>query len=453
MPSQVIFEERLIYLAEKRQAFTFNQTPKAILTTNAIIWYADDNKHQLYLDDVVGVSIPEDSHLNQMPCLTVNAYPLVQWGKFSVKRQRILREYKFACPNIEVRSRWLQAINNTLRGFPVDARAETRRLQILINPISGKKQGRKIFAQVRPLLERSHLHFTVTETFSAEETRNFLQKMALEEIDSLVIVGGDGTIHEAIDCLMSRDDWQSAIQTTIGVIPAGTGNGLCKSLLELSREPYDPISAAFLIAKGKKQPCDLVTFKQNTFKQNSRRYYSFLSLSWALASDVDIESERLRFLGYLRTDIYALMRILSLRSYKGRFSFLPHSDGKHPPCQSREWDGEWQVIEDEFILFWAMNTAWANHSMKAAPYAQLADGAMDVLLVRRGASRLELLSAFLRCAKGEHIFLPCMEYYKVRCFRLEPLTDRGILAIDGEQVNYSPIEMKVIKGLARVMCG
>ncbi len=447
MPSQVIFEERLIYLTEKRQAFTFNQTPKAMLTTNAIIWYADGNKHQLSLDDVVGVSIAEDS-INQMPCLTVNAYPLVQWGKFSVKRQRILREYKFACPNIEVRSRWLQVINNTLRGFPLDEIAKTPRLQILINPISGKKQARKIFAQVRPLLERSHLHFTVTETFSAEETRNFLQKIALEEIDSLVIVGGDGTIHEAIDCLMSRDDWQTAIQTTIGVIPAGTGNGLCKSLLELSGEPYDPISAAFLIAKGKKQPCDLVTFKQN-----SRRYYSFLSLSWAIASDVDIESERLRFLGYLRTEIYALMRIINLRSYKGRFSFLPHSDWKNPSNQSKEWDGEWQVIEDEFLLFWAMNAAWANHSMKPAPYAQLADGAMDVLLVRRGASRLDLLSAFLRCAKGEHIFLPCMEYYKVRCFRLEPLTDRGILAIDGEQVNYSPIEMKVIKGLAQVMCG
>ena len=147
------------------------------------------------------------------------------------------------------------------------------------------------------------------------------------------------------------------------------------------------------------------------------------------------------------------MRIISLRSYKGRFSFLPHSDWKHPLDQSKEWDGEWQVIEDEFILFWAMNTTWANHSMKAAPYAQLADGAMDVLLVRQGASRWELLSALLGCAKGEHIFLPCMEYYKVRCFRLEPLTDRGILAVDGEQVNYSPIEMKVIEGLARVMCG
>ena len=444
MASQVIFEERLDYLEEKSISLAISPASNSILTTNALIWYADGNKHQLDLDDVVGVSIPEDSPLNQMSCLTVNAYPLVQWGKFSVKRQRILREYKFACPNIEVRSRWLQAINNTLGGFSVAASTETRRLQILLNPISGKKRARKIFAQVRPLLERSHLNFTVTETFSAEETRNFLQKIALEEIDSLVIVGGDGTIHEAIDCLMSRDDWQSAIQTTIGVIPAGTGNGLCKSLLELSGEPYDPISAAFLIAKGKKQPCDLVSFKQN-----SRRYYSFLSLSWAMASDVDIESERLRFLGYLRTEIYALMRIINLRSYKGRFSFLPYSDGKHPP----DWDNEWQVIEDEFILFWAMNTAWANHSMKAAPYAQLADGSMDILVVRRGASRWELLSAFLRCAQGEHIFLPCMEYYKVRCFRLEPLTDRGILAIDGEQVNYSPIEMKVLKGLAQVMCG
>ena len=445
MPTQVIFEERLIYLAEKRQALTFDQTLKAILTTNAIVWYADGNKHQLHLDDVVGVSIAEDSH-DRMPCLIVNAYPLVQWGKFSVKRQRILREYKFACPDLEVRTRWIQAINNTLRGFPVDAICQPPRLQIVLNPISGKKQAREIFAQVRPLLERSHLLFTVIDTFSAKDTRDFLHKIALEKIDTLVIVGGDGTVHEAIDCLMSRDDWQSAIEKTIGIIPAGTGNGLCKTLLEDSGEPYDPVSAAFLIAKGKKQPCDIIMTEQN-----NRRGYSFLSLSWGLVSDVDIESEKLRFLGSLRFDLYALMRVCLLQTYRGRFSFVPHPDCNYPLTKVTKQDDEWQIIEDDFILFWAMNTAWAAHDLKVAPYANLCDGAMDILLIRKGATRRQVLLAFLRCAKGEHISLPYVEYYKVRRFHLEPLTQRGILVLDGEQLDYSPVQLEVIPGLARMM--
>lgn len=446
MPDRVIFEERLIYLAEKRPALRLNQSPKAILTTKAMVWYANGNKHQLDLDDVVGVTIAKDSYLDRLPCLTVNAYPLRQWGKFSVKRQRILQEYKFACPNIEVRSRWRQAINNTLHGLSVDAPPEPLRLQVLLNPISGKKQAREIFDRVRPLFERSHLMFTVIDTSGTEETRDFLQNIALAEIDILVIVGGDGTIHEAIDCLMSRDDWQSAIAKPIGIIPAGTGNGLSKTLLENSGEPYDPVSAAFLIAKGKKRAYDIIMSEQN-----GRRGYSFLSLSWGLVSDVDIESEKLRFLGSLRFDLYALLRVSFLRTYRGRFSFVPHPDGNYPLTKVTQQNDEWQVIEDDFILFWAMNATWAAHDLKVAPHAKFSDGAMDVLLIRKGASRKQVLSAFLRCATGEHISLPYVEYYKVRRFHLEPLTQKGILVLDGEQLDYLPVQIEVIQGLARMI--
>jgi sphingosine kinase len=45
-----------------------------------------------------------------------------------------------------------------------------------------------------------------------------------------------------------------------------------------------------------------------------------------------------------------------------------------------------------------------------------------------------------------------MEYYKVSAFKLEPLTDKGILVVDGESMEYSAIEMKVIPNLACVIC-
>ena len=99
-----------------------------------------------------------------------------------------------------------------------------------------------------------------------------------------------------------------------------------------------------------------------------------------------------------------------------------------------------------------MNTAWAAHDMNVTPHAQLNDGAMDVLIMRQGTSRWEILTALLRCGKGQHLNLPHLEYYKVQAFRLEPLTDHGILVVDGEPVDYSPIEMKVIPNLACVNC-
>ena len=478
MSEQAIFEEKLIYIKGSSKFFSTNKAVKATLTENALTWPdggEDGSRLQsLLLDDVVGASITEPEGDKGMPGFVVNAYPLVGprgWLAGLKKPRRELQEYEFACESVATRSRWIKAINNILSGGRADEEETIapRRVQILLNPQSGKKKGRQIFEVVRPLLEKSYLQFTVIETRHRGQAREIVREMDLSAVDGLAIVGGDGTIHEVINGLTSRADWEEAILTPIGTIPAGTSNGLSKTLSEISGEPYDPISAAFAIAQGKVRSLDLAIAEQN-----GRRFSAFLSLAWGLIADVDIESDKMRFLGPIRTDLYALMRIWNLRSYKGRFSFLPTPPDtpQNPTPKTRhprigdvtaDWDtdflapaanqeNKWRAIEDEFILFWAMNVTWATYDIKAAPDAELSDGAMDVLVVRRGVSKLELLSALLKSAKGEHIFLPSVEYYKVCSFRLEPLTTRGILAVDGEPVDYSPIQLQVYKGMARVFC-
>ena len=350
----------------------------------------------------------------------------------------VLKEYCFTCPNKETQYKWQQVINNSLA-------KKLRYLQVIINPVSGKKQAAQIFERVRPLLDKSYLKYSVRESYSSDDIKDFTSKLNLAKVDGLIIVGGDGTVSNAIAGLMSRPDWEKAIKLPLGIIPGGTGNGLSKSLLTASGETYDPLNAAFLIAKGRQQSLDLTRVKQN-----NKQYYSFLSLAWGLISDVDIESEKLKFLGSLRFDLYALFLISLLRTYKGKLSFVPHPDCKNLNRQGISKQGEWQVIEDDFIFVWAMNTPWAAHDMNVAPHAQLDDGAIYILVMRKGTSRLELLKALLRFGRGKHLDLPHMEYYQVRSFRLEPHTKKGLLVVDGELVDYSPIEMEVIPGLACV---
>lgn len=50
--------------------------------------------------------------------------------------------------------------------------------------------------------------------------------------------------------------------------------------------------------------------------------FSFLSVGWGLISDIDIESERLRMIGYQRFTIWSLHRLISLRTYHGTVSYL-----------------------------------------------------------------------------------------------------------------------------------
>ena len=439
MEDHVVFKCRLANYPEKANDF-------GILTKDFLFWHQDGIKQQLSLHDVVGTSLVNYGDLD-FPGLLVVAYPKCKIGLLAKKQRRVLQKYYFTCSDLQMRSQWQKAIDNTLIGLPIDAVVKRRNLQVIINPTSGKKKATQIFEAVRPLFDNSNLEYAVTQTKSTLDTKNLVRDLDLLNIDGIVTVGGDGTIHDVIAGLMSRPDWEQAIKLPLGVIPGGTGNGLCKTLLELAAESYEPVNAAFLIVKGKQKSLDLAAVRQY-----NRRYYSFLSLSWGLVSDIDIESEKLKLLGALRFDIYALLLLIPLRTYKGRFSFIPHPDCKIDSSRAMMSQGEWQVIEDEFIFLWGMNTAWAAHDMNVTPHAQINDGAIDVLIMRKGTPRSEILTALLRCGKGEHLDLPHMEYYKVQAFRLEPLTDKGILVVDGEPVDYLPIEMKVIPNLALVNC-
>ena len=431
MKDRIIFEGKLASYPKTAQEL-------AVLTEEYLFWEQKGSKQQLYLNDVVGTSVV--NYGNDRPCLLISAYPRQQ--AIALKQRRVLREYCFCCENEEQRLQWQKAIDNTLIGKEINADIKPRHLEIIVNPNSGKGKAIDIFTRVRPLLDCANLSYSVTKTKSAADTKNVVCNLNLVQTDGLVIVGGDGTIHDAIAGLMSREDSKTAIKIPLGVIPAGSGNGLAKSILEAARESYDPLHAAFVIAKGRQQSFDLAEVTQG-----DRRYYSCLSLAWGLISDVDLESEKIRFLGAYRFDVYALFLMSLLRTYRGRFSFIPH-----PDCKTYGERQEWQTIEDDFIFLWAMNTPWAAHDMNVTPHASLNDGAIDVLVMRRGTSRWELLQALLSCGKGKHLNLPHMEYYKVTAFKLEPLTDKGILLVDGERVDYCAIEMKVLSNLAVVNC-
>lgn len=65
--------------------------------------------------------------------------------------------------------------------------------------------------------------------------------------------------------------------------------------------------------------------------RSGKTIYSFLSIGCGFLSDVDVESERLRFMGEPRFMLWAIYRIINFRSYKLRLSYKLHT-----PLQSEE---------------------------------------------------------------------------------------------------------------------
>jgi diacylglycerol kinase (ATP) len=84
------------------------------------------------------------------------------------------------------------------------------------------------------------------------ESREQLDEL-LERLDgrTLVVVGGDGSLHTTVAALHARGDLGSV---TMGLIPLGTGNDLARGL----GIPLDPREAARLVLDGKPTPLDLL---------------------------------------------------------------------------------------------------------------------------------------------------------------------------------------------------
>ncbi|UYV60166.1 SPHK1 [Cordylochernes scorpioides] len=159
---------------------------------------------------------------------------------------------------------------------------------------------------------------------------------------------------QVVNGLMSRPDWESAIKIPLGVVPGGSGNGLARTLFHSAGEPYEGnqvVSASVNLVRGRTSPLDLVRVETS----DGATQYSFLSTGWGLMADVDIESERLRALGEARFTLWALFRMLGLKKYHGRVSYLPVEGYVYDSsvCRPDLWrvsrsqtvDGSWGSVE------------------------------------------------------------------------------------------------------------
>ncbi|CAI0407245.1 unnamed protein product [Linum tenue] len=361
---------------------------------------------------------------------------------------------------------WCQHLRDHLDSF-----GRPKRLLVFVNPYGGKRIAPKVYLDyVKPLLEDAGVQITLQETMHRHHAKEVVSSMELSIYDGIVCVSGDGILVEVVNGLLERQDWSDAIKMPLGMIPAGTSNGMVKSLLDAAGEPCSPANAALAVIRGHRCSLDVATILQGETK-----YYSVLMLAWgilSLVADVDIESEKYRWMGSSRMDFYALQRLVSLRKYNGQISFVPapgfeaygepinHNSGltsarescdvsqqqlvKTHPCgyygpDDELMNQEWRTISGPFVSVWLHNVPWGAENTMAAPHAKFSDGCLDLVLTKE-CPRLALLSFMTELSNGGHVKSPHVMYLKVKAFILEP-GDRvkepnvgGIIDVDGEVV-------------------
>uniref|UniRef100_A0A3B3ZW12 DAGKc domain-containing protein n=1 Tax=Periophthalmus magnuspinnatus TaxID=409849 RepID=A0A3B3ZW12_9GOBI len=307
---------------------------------------------------------------------------------------------------------------------------------------------------------RMHLCKCVCVSERQNHARELVRDLNLAQWDTLVIMSGDGLLFEVINGLLERPDWWEAIRMPLAILPGGSGNALAASVHHYSgSSPVSSeellVSCGFLLCKGLVSRMDLVSIHLSS----GARVFSFLSLAWGFVADVDIESEKYRHVGAARFTVGTLVRLACLRVYRGRLlanlspsgpvdSLLPPLD--HPVPNN------WVVVpQEEFVLMLAMYQSHLAEDLFAAPDSTLDDGLIHLFYVKAGISRAALLRLFLAMEKGAHLTSNCphLVHVKVRALRLEPQSPKGIITVDGEVVEYGPVQAEVHRGLARLITG
>ena len=293
-----------------------------------------------------------------------------------------------------------------------------KKYYLLVNPKGGHKRGLEIYEKVKHIFSSAGTNITVLHTEYAGHAFDFANTLDFVGYDGLCAIGGDGTMYELINGMLKRDD---NYKIPIGLITGGTGNSFMYDV-----DCLDPIDAAKRIVQHKLRPLDIA--KVNA---NGELFYSFNIIGWGLATDAGKLAEKLRFLGGVRYDVASIIEVL-----KGKDRIATLTLDK-------------EVIKENFIFIIGCNTIHTGKAMKMAPMAQLNDGKIDLIIVRK-TSRINLLKLFPKLFSGDHIKSPLVEYRQVESFSIS-LEETNDLTIDGEIIGTTPLNVQMIPKMVNVL--
>lgn len=250
--------------------------------------------------------------------------------------------------------------------YRIFAPAMTKRKFIyLINPISGTRGKRSLKELIARRTKEQGIAFDILPTDPDGDYASLIPLIGQEQVTDIVICGGDGTVSAVAAALKGRD-------TRVGIIPMGSGNGLAFA----AGIPPDPSKALDILFAGNASWID-------GFLINGRFSCMLCGIGFDGGVAHQFAREHRRGLGtYIKV---TLSHFLRARSYPFQIDLAAAGVGGSFPVEA-------------FFIDIANGNQFGNN-VKIAPRADLHDGLLDIVIVKK-ASRLRLLFSATRQVLG-----------------------------------------------------
>lgn len=288
-------------------------------------------------------------------------------------------------------------------------------LDFIVNPLAGGRNGKNIAKAVKKIQKYLNdnqveyaLHLTNKRGHATALTRSLIDQGATD----IVVVGGDGTLHEVINGFHNFE------KVNMGIIPCGTGNDFATAL----KLPQDPIEALHVVLTHKAQYTDFMQLP------------TVRGLN-AVGAGIDVEvlknyskMKRKTKFGYT----WALIKTLFNFEYSD-FTFSINN-GTRTAMRS-------------FIACVANGNVFGG-GIPICPKATPNDCSLDFVAVKE-MRKFRIIGAFLKLKKGKILELSQTDYRRAQCVKVtstKPIT----VNVDGELYEDIPFEVEIVSNTLRV---
>lgn len=231
-----------------------------------------------------------------------------------------------------------------------------KKMLFIMNPYAGKRRANKYLTDILEMFNRADYLVTVHMTAGPGDATGVVQALA-PGMDIVVCCGGDGTFNETVAGLLKAN-----VDIPVGYIPAGSTNDFAASL----HLPTEPLEAAQEIVEGVPVSYDAGSFCGRFFSYVAS-FGAFTRTSYATPQSI---KNALGHTAYVLSGISELSQI-------------------RPEHIRMEINGE--VVEDDFLFGAICNSTSVGGILTLDPkQVDMADGKLEVLLVRSPQSLLEL---------------------------------------------------------------
>jgi diacylglycerol kinase (ATP) len=296
----------------------------------------------------------------------------------------------------------------------------SKSIAFIINPASGsgktKRNLKRIVREIKSHEQSARILLTHHPLHATDLVRNELK----HGTERLVVVGGDGTLNEAVNGFFDSQGKHHNPNASLGIVASGTGSDFVR-MNDGEETLHTSIAKAIF---GEAKPTDIGLVEASDVNQGLvRRYFinvSSLGLSGLVA-------------GFMRTTT----RVLGAKSAYFISTVKAINTFRAPSVEVSGPNISTEIIDNVAIMSFA-NGKFYGGGMKIAPNAEVDDGFFDRITIT-DLSVWFFLANGHRVYQGTHLELPNVRSERVDECHVKCLDDRAVfIETDGELLGKLP---------------